>query len=238
MHTTSKSAGTPRAPPAPSLASRSARSACPRSAASREPTGRPSRRIQRCLPPAGTPAKTCPLGSQMMAPMLLRTWAMAAPAPSSGRRVTMRHFAERWFKRPHGEPSGVCTGQRNPQVSGSNFRTVVVFISAKYCPRWIAAKCELNRAWLSLSATMVYPDDCIRSKPLREFKLPVAMKLFSRFATSADIWTTCGRSRGMLTKSCGMYFAFFWPSCLLIHFRMIMPMRPKVTSRASLSTTP
>lgn len=30
-----------------------------------------------------------------------------------------------------GAPSGVCTQQINPQFSGNNFLTVVVFISAK-----------------------------------------------------------------------------------------------------------
>ena len=36
-----------------------------------------------------------------------------------------------WFNNPHGPPSGVCTGQINPQTSGNNFLTVVVFIYAK-----------------------------------------------------------------------------------------------------------
>mmetsp|Transcript_20720 Transcript_20720/g.61814 ORF Transcript_20720/g.61814 Transcript_20720/m.61814 type:complete len:99 (+) Transcript_20720:2521-2817(+) len=32
---------------------------------------------------------------------------------------------------PHGAPSGVCAGQRNPQESGRSFRTLVVFIVVK-----------------------------------------------------------------------------------------------------------
>ena len=28
--------------------------------------------------------------------------------------VTIRHVRERWLRRPQGEPSGVCTGQRKP----------------------------------------------------------------------------------------------------------------------------
>ena len=46
----------------------------------------------------------------------------------------MRHGAARWFKRPHGVPSGVWTGQTKPHDSGNSFRTVVVFISAKNAP--------------------------------------------------------------------------------------------------------
>jgi hypothetical protein len=45
-----------------------------------------------------------------------------------------------WFRRPHGAPSGVCTGQIKPQASGKSFLTVVVFISVKYWPLWILLK--------------------------------------------------------------------------------------------------
>lgn len=41
------------------------------------------------------------------------------------------HDYEMWLNKPHGPPSGVCTGQMNPQFSGNNFLTVVVFISVK-----------------------------------------------------------------------------------------------------------
>ena len=37
----------------------------------------------------------------------------------------------RWFNSPQGEPSGVCTGHKNPHVSGRSFRTVVVFLSPR-----------------------------------------------------------------------------------------------------------
>lgn len=46
-----------------------------------------------------------------------------------------RAVAAMWFSNPQGEPSGVCTGQRKPQDSGSSLRTAVVFISVKNCPR-------------------------------------------------------------------------------------------------------
>ena len=42
--------------------------------------------------------------------------------------TTGRQLCARWFKWPQGAPSGVCTGQRKPQVSGSSLRTVVVFL--------------------------------------------------------------------------------------------------------------
>lgn len=48
--------------------------------------------------------------------------------------VTTSHVAVRWFSSPHGAPSGVCTGQRKPQDSGSSLRTVVVLILAKSAP--------------------------------------------------------------------------------------------------------
>ena len=57
--------------------------------------------------------------------------------------MTMWHLAERWFNNPQGEPSGVCTGQRKPQLSGSSLRTVVVRSCAKKAPRWIDRKCEM-----------------------------------------------------------------------------------------------
>ena len=47
-----------------------------------------------------------------------------------GLQIT-RQSAVKWFSRPHGEPSGVCTGHRKPHDSGSSFRTVVVRIWAK-----------------------------------------------------------------------------------------------------------
>jgi hypothetical protein len=40
-----------------------------------------------------------------------------------------------WLSKPHGLPSGVCTGHMKPQASGKSFLTVVVFISVKYWPR-------------------------------------------------------------------------------------------------------
>ena len=57
--------------------------------------------------------------------------AISVSSRLSGRRVTMRHMAEKWFRRPQGEPSGVCTGHRKPHASGISLRTVVVRSSAK-----------------------------------------------------------------------------------------------------------
>ena len=64
------------------------------------------------------------------------------------------HDKVMWFKRPHGAPSGVCTGQVKPQASGNNFLTVVVFISVKYWPLWIERKWDRYLVVLSLSGTI------------------------------------------------------------------------------------
>ena len=50
------------------------------------------------------------------------------PFGSQGKGIQPREI---WFRRPQGAPSGVWTGQTNPQASGRSFRTVVVFYSAK-----------------------------------------------------------------------------------------------------------
>ena len=57
--------------------------------------------------------------------------AAAISGASAGRSVTMRQSAVKWLRRPQGEPSGVCTGHKKPQDSGSSLRTVVVRSSAK-----------------------------------------------------------------------------------------------------------
>lgn len=56
--------------------------------------------------------------------------------------VTISHAAARWFIRPQGSPSGVCTGQRKPQDSGSSLRTVVVRILRKAAPLCTQRKWE------------------------------------------------------------------------------------------------
>ncbi len=61
------------------------------------------------------------------------------------------HLCARWFSSPHGAPSGVCTGQRKPQDSGSSFLTVVVFSWAKKLPRWTMRKWLMKRRKLSFS---------------------------------------------------------------------------------------
>ena len=63
------------------------------------------------------------------------TTASWAPSRSSGGAAATRHAAVRWHSNPQGAPSGVCTGHKKPQDSGSNFRTVVVGREAKYAPR-------------------------------------------------------------------------------------------------------
>ena len=78
-----------------------------------------------------------------------------------------------WFRRPQGPPSGVWTGQRKPQDYGRSFRTVVVFIYAKYAPLWIDLKWDRNLMLFSLSAITANPLSCIRSKPVRDLRLPV-----------------------------------------------------------------
>ncbi len=78
-----------------------------------------------------------------------------------------------WFNKPHGPPSGVCTGQRKPQHSGNNFLTVVVFIYAKYAPLWIDLKWDKNLMLFNLSAITANPLSCIKSRPVLDFKLPV-----------------------------------------------------------------
>lgn len=47
---------------------------------------------------------------------------------------TISQLAVMWFMSPHGSPSGVWTGHRKPQDSGSSLRTVVVLILAKAAP--------------------------------------------------------------------------------------------------------
>src|SRR5688572_4673057 len=48
--------------------------------------------------------------------------------------VAILHLCARWLSNPHGLPSGVWTGHRNPQLSGNSFRTVVVLSWAKKAP--------------------------------------------------------------------------------------------------------
>lgn len=65
----------------------------------------------------------------------------------------MRVAAAKWFSRPHGEPSGVCTGHMKPQDSGSSLRTAVVRSVAKYAPRCTERKWLMYRNQFSFSAT-------------------------------------------------------------------------------------
>ena len=81
-----------------------------------------------------------------------------------------------WLRRPQGAPSGVWTGQRKPQHSGSSFLTVVVFISVKYWPLCMDLKCDKYLVLFSLSATIVKPADYCKSRFVLEMRLPVAIK--------------------------------------------------------------
>lgn len=48
--------------------------------------------------------------------------------------ATISQLAVMWFMSPQGSPSGVWTGHRKPQDSGSSFRTDVVLILANAAP--------------------------------------------------------------------------------------------------------
>lgn len=56
--------------------------------------------------------------------------------------VTISHRAVMWFISPQGSPSGVSTGHRKPQDSGSSLRTVVVLIWENAAPLWMQRKWE------------------------------------------------------------------------------------------------
>eukprot|EP00959_Pyramimonas_sp_CCMP1952_P424706 8895650-Pyramimonas_sp.AAC.1 len=86
------------------------------------------------------------------------TTAACCASGSSGTATTAAQLRARWLRRPHGEPSGVCTGHMKPQLSGSSFRTVVVRSVVKKAPRCTDRKCEMYRMKFSLSATIVNPD--------------------------------------------------------------------------------
>mmetsp|Transcript_26951 Transcript_26951/g.53825 ORF Transcript_26951/g.53825 Transcript_26951/m.53825 type:complete len:292 (-) Transcript_26951:200-1075(-) len=104
----------------------------------------------------------------------------ADPSIASGHRsscVSGSHPMLRWFNNPHGPPSGVCTGQRKPQLSGSSFLTAVVLICIKKAPRCTLLKWETNLQKFSRSAMMVNPAACIRSRPVRDVMFPVARKV-------------------------------------------------------------
>ncbi len=124
--------------------------------------------------------------SNMMTTLSLVAAEDASVAPSSATRrgtfdvsipwVMSLHLCAKWFRRPQGEPSGVCTGHRNPQDSGRSFRTVVVLSCAKKLPRCTMRKWLINRRKLSFSATTVKPDVCCKSKPEGLCRFPVDMK--------------------------------------------------------------
>jgi hypothetical protein len=58
--------------------------------------------------------------------LLTAATACCVVSGSSGASVMTRQGTVRWFSRPQGDPSGVCTGHMNPQDSGSSFRTAGV----------------------------------------------------------------------------------------------------------------
>jgi len=83
------------------------------------------------------PTTTSTCVTQQAGPRVLCTLCLTSISPSSracgsaGPSVMMEQAAVKWLSRPQGEPSGVCTGHRKPQLSGSSLRTVVVRSSAK-----------------------------------------------------------------------------------------------------------
>eukprot|EP00968_Pinguiococcus_pyrenoidosus_P019711 scaffold2177_cov272-Pinguiococcus_pyrenoidosus.AAC.4 len=98
---------------------------------------------------------------------------MAGAEASSVGHESTTAVAAMWFSKPHGVPSGVCTGHRKPHDSGSSLRTVVVFIVVKNCPRCTLRKCDRYRRKFSRSATIVKPLTCMRSSPVELITFPV-----------------------------------------------------------------
>lgn len=88
-----------------------------------------------------------------------------------------------WFNKPHDPPSGVWTGQINPQDSGRSFLTVVVFISVKYYPLWILLKWDKYLTIFNLSAIIVNPAVYYKSRFDLDIKFPVAIKCSNFFPT-------------------------------------------------------
>mmetsp|Transcript_110306 Transcript_110306/g.296035 ORF Transcript_110306/g.296035 Transcript_110306/m.296035 type:complete len:283 (-) Transcript_110306:318-1166(-) len=236
MHTISMSLGMP--PDPETFRVRSLSSARLSFAVSILPRGQPSSMTQQNWPCGYTEGLRLLDGSGVSMPRPASTAPTALVASSGAGLTTALHMCAMWFSRPQGVPSGVCTGHRKPHVSGSSLRTVVVFISVKYCPRWMAAKCELYRAWFSLSATTVYPDFCMRSKPFRELILPVAKKfpIFRSRSAHALIWAS--NNPGSVLKSSTECFAFPVTSSL----RSSLYKRPRnlsiITSMFSFNTIP
>ena len=157
------------------------------------PTSRPSRRIGSWVAKRTPPVAACgtipravsrdtiedeKVGGSieatraLLSSMLIACDSLIKFSSEMGQATTVARLAK-WLRRPHGPPSGVWTGQRNPQFSGKSFLTVVVFISAKNWPLCTDLKWDVNRRKLSLSATTEYPDTCIKSKPVLEIILPV-----------------------------------------------------------------
>mmetsp|Transcript_14172 Transcript_14172/g.38391 ORF Transcript_14172/g.38391 Transcript_14172/m.38391 type:complete len:235 (-) Transcript_14172:1625-2329(-) len=97
------------------------------------PTTLPSRKTVRWEGgPGGTVA-----GAEGTIPSPDSTCSSAASVACgcSGPWVTTLHAAVKWFSRPQGAPSGVCTGHMKPHDSGRSLRTAVVRSCAKYAPR-------------------------------------------------------------------------------------------------------
>ena len=143
----SRSSGTPCFPSVFHI--RRLDASCAHTAAGAQPMRRPSSCTHRLRRPSTEGANACVM------PCVVSNAGRCATASGA---VTIRHVRERWLRRPHGEPSGVCTGQRKPKnmvinshkgikwasylphASGRSFRTVVVLSSAKKAPRCIERK--------------------------------------------------------------------------------------------------
>ncbi len=68
---------------------------------------------------------------------------------------------------------------RHPTHEGGNS-------SLKNWPRWTLRKCAQKRRKFSFSATIVYPDTCMRSRPVVEIMFPVDRKCCTFFPTPPD----------------------------------------------------
>ena len=103
------------------LKRRTASTSSAAAAARTEPTTAPSNITGMCCGDGGS-ASAGALGI-MPAPARMAEIMVALASPSSATDTTSSQGAARWFKRPHGDPSGVCTGHMKPQESGRSLRT-------------------------------------------------------------------------------------------------------------------
>mmetsp|Transcript_1404 Transcript_1404/g.4174 ORF Transcript_1404/g.4174 Transcript_1404/m.4174 type:complete len:227 (+) Transcript_1404:1646-2326(+) len=95
------------------------------------PTTLPSAMMGPMVPMRGSPMKLSVDAGN--APSSATSDSIASPSAAVSSET--KADAVKWFNRPHGAPSGVCTGHMKPQASGRSFLTEVVFTSLKNWPR-------------------------------------------------------------------------------------------------------